>query len=157
MAMDIVFIELSKCASMFGLAFFSLLASIPFGLALGLHPLTVIAIGTLSYSVGVMVAIFFGEKIRIWVMNRRKKNTSDEVVQKPNKRLHAIWERYGIWGLGLAGPMTTGSQMGAIFGVMMNAPFYRLIVAMTAGAFMWSIILTLAFMAGIIGIQAVVA
>ncbi|MDZ4670109.1 MAG: small multi-drug export protein [Phototrophicales bacterium] len=156
--MDIFLIELSKCASVFGVAFFSFWAAIPLGVGLGLNPIVVIVTVVMSYASGVMLVVFFGDKIRAWVMSRRKKSTADiaDDAPKPNQHLLAIWERYGIWGLGLAAPMTVGSQIGAAFGVMMRAPAYRLIIAMVLGALIWGICLTLAVVAGVMGIQAIV-
>jgi hypothetical protein len=157
--MDIILIEFSKCVSVFGLAFFSFWAAIPLGIGLGLNPIVVIITVVMSYASGVVIVVFFGDKIRTWVMSRRKKSTTDDIpaddAPQPNKRLLMIWERYGIWGLGLAAPMTVGSQIGAAFGVMMNAPAYRLILAMVLGALIWGIGLTLAVVAGVMGIQAI--
>lgn len=156
--MDSILIELSKSASVFGLAFFSFWSAIPLGLALGLNPLMVIVLTTASYSSGVGLVVFLGDKVRAWVVRWRKRRSADDTPSKsPNQRLIVIWERYGIIGLGLVAPMTVGAQIGAGFGILMNAPRYRLYIAMTLGALVWSIGLTLAFMAGIIGVQAVVS
>ena len=154
--MDIILIELSKVASMFGLAMVSFWAAIPFGLALGLSPLIVIIIATVSYSTGVVVIVFFGDRIRACIMKRRKKTADDmpDVPQKPNERLWKIWEQYGVWGLGIIAPITLGLLVITAFGVMLNAHPYRLILAMTFGALVWSIGLTLAIMVGVVGLQA---
>ena len=159
--MDLFLVELSKWGSVFGMAFFLFSSSIPFGLALELNPIAVIFISTLSYSSGAVIMAFFGERIRIWLRNRRQTSNMSQAVSSDtaptlHPRLQKIWERYGIWGLGIAAPMTVGAQLGAAFGVMMKAPLYRLCMAMTVGALVWSIIITLFFAIGITGIQTVV-
>src|SRR5262245_22539730 len=107
--MDVILVELSKCLSIFALAFFSFWPAVPAGLALGLSPLVVIATTTLSYACGVGAVTFFGERVRHWVMKRFGKSEQAQA----NPRLRRIWDRYGVIGLGLAAPMTVGAQIGA--------------------------------------------
>ncbi|MDX2076188.1 MAG: small multi-drug export protein [bacterium] len=155
--MDVILIELSKVASMFGLAMVSFWAAIPFGLALGLSPFIVIAIATVSYSTGVVVIVFFGDRIRTWITKWRKKTADEEMPNAPdmpNERIRKIWEQYGVWGLGIIAPVTLGSLVITALGVMLNAHPYRLILAMTVGALIWSIGLTLAVMVGVVSLQA---
>lgn len=144
------FADLPKIASVFALAFFSFWPAIPLGVALGLPPLVVIATTTISYGVGVALVALFGGRVRDWVMNRFNKRQSSD------GRLRRIWERYGLIGLGLAAPMTVGAQIGAAFGLALNAQPRRLFVAMSLGALAWSIALTLAVTLGILGVQAAV-
>lgn len=68
-----------------------------------------------------------------------------------------VWQRWGIWGLGLAAPMTLGAQLGAALGLALNAPPRRLFAALALGALVWSAILTVLFSLGLLGAQAVVA
>ena len=66
-----------------------------------------------------------------------------------------IWDKYGMFGLGLAAPMTVGAQIGAGFGIALNAVPRRLFVVMTLGALAWSIGLTIACLVGLLGLQTV--
>ncbi|HEX2618510.1 MAG TPA: hypothetical protein VHL11_00150 [Phototrophicaceae bacterium] len=149
--MNPILLELSKCASIFALAFFSFWPAIPAGLALGLSPLTVITVTTLSYSSGVGIVLFFGGGIRARIMKRLNQGS----FTSSDGRLRRIWERFGITGLGLAAPMTVGAQIGAAFGIVLNASPRRLYLAMSLGALAWSVALTAACVLGIIGIHAV--
>jgi hypothetical protein len=151
--MELFLIEIAKCASIFALAFFSFWPAIPAGLALGLSPLTVIATTTLSYASGVGVIVFFGGSIRAWFVRRFQQQGAESA----QGRLQRIWQRYGMVGLGLAAPMTVGAQIGAVFGIALNASPRRLFLAMTLGALAWSIGLTLACVLGLIGVQAAFA
>lgn len=150
--MQVLLIELSKCASIFALAFFAFWPAIPAGLALGLSPVIVIAITTLSYSFGVAAIALLGNRIRRWTMHRFQQSAAAPI----NGRLHRIWERYGLVGLGVAAPMTVGAQIGAVFGIVLNASPRRLCLAMSFGALAWSIALTTACLVGLMGIRAVI-
>jgi hypothetical protein len=108
----------------------------------------VVATTTLSYVCGVAVIALFGPRVRDWVMKRLLRRE----VSLPQGRLRQIWNRYGLIGLGLVAPMTTGAQIGAALGLALNAHPARLFVALCLGGLVWSIILTMAVG---LGVQAV--
>ncbi|MCA9896050.1 MAG: hypothetical protein KC615_23860, partial [Anaerolineae bacterium] len=116
--MDDLLAQLPAIAGIFALAFFYFWSAIPAGLALGLSPLLVIAVTTISYVAGVAIVLLPGERIRAWVMRRWGRKSDDE---QPNGRMQRIWDRYGVVGLGLLAPMTLGAQLGAILGITLNA------------------------------------
>ncbi|MBZ0295594.1 MAG: small multi-drug export protein [Anaerolineae bacterium] len=129
---------LPKIASIFTLAFFTFWPAIPAGLALGLQPLVVIVTTTLSYVCGVLLVVVPGVRLRAWVMRRY----SRQATLTPGSLLHRVWERYGLAGLGLLGPMTVGAQIGAILGLSLDAHPRRLLLWMSLGALAWSLLLT---------------
>ena len=133
-------------ASIFALAWFSFWPSMPAGIALGLHPLLVIVVTTLSYVSGVVIVLLPGERVRVWVERRfgRNANEADSAEPAPDTRLRRIWARYGTAGFGLLAPMTVGAQIGAIVGLALDIPPRRLFVWMAIGALAWSILLTAA-------------
>ncbi len=45
--------------------------------------------------------------------------------------------------------MTTGSQIGTIIGLALNAPPRRLLILMILGGLLWAVVLTAAFALGI--------
>lgn len=156
--MDVLAADLPKIISVFGLAFFSFWGAIPVGLAMGVAPLAVILSTTLSYACGVALVVVFGERARRWLSRRRGSPPPAEAEAPPNKlrqRVQRITERYGAFGLGIAAPMTLGSQIGAALGMALNLPPRRLFIAMTAGGLLWSIILTLLTLLSAAGVQAV--
>jgi hypothetical protein len=130
-------------ASIFALAWFSFWPSMPAGIALGLHPLLVIVVTTLSYVSGVVIVLLPGERVRVWVERRFRRKSDDGTAEPaPDTRLRRIWARYGTAGFGLLAPMTVGAQIGAILGLALDIPPRRLFVWMTIGALAWSILLT---------------
>jgi len=133
--------------SVFALAFFSFWAAIPFGLALGLGPVAVAATATISYACGVGIVVLLGKPIRDRIMQRfggKLKTNQDSIV-------HRAWRRFGVIGLALLAPLTTGAQIGAVLGLSLGAPPRRLWIAMSLGALLWAALLTAAVMLGVIG------
>ena len=150
--MDDFLAQLPAIAGIFALAFFYFWSAIPAGLALGVPPLLVIAVTTLSYVAGVAIVLLPGERIRAWVMRRWGRKSDDE---PSNGRMHRIWDRYGVVGLGLLAPMTLGAQLGAILGIALNADPRRLFLWLSLGGLLWSIALTVLVSLGVLGTQAV--
>jgi uncharacterized membrane protein len=143
--------DLPKLLSVFGVAFFSLWASIPAGLALGLSPVPIIVTAAVSYASGVGLVAFLGKPVRDWIMRR----FGNKVTSDPNSAVSRAWSRYGMIGLALLAPITTGAQIGAAVGMALNASPRRLFVLMSVGGLLWSILLAVAIALGIMGVQAV--
>lgn len=143
--------DLPKLLSVFGIAFFYFWASIPAGLALGLSPVPVVVTAGLSYAAGVGLVAFFGKPVRDWIMRR----FGDKVSSDPNSAFRRVWDRYGLIGLALFAPITTGAQIGAAVGMALNAPPRRLFLLMSLGGLVWAILLAAAITLGIVSVQAV--
>lgn len=84
-----------------------------------------------------------GESIR----NRILK--ADNPQGSRRKLLRKIWEKYGIIGLGLLSPLLFGAPLGAAIGVGIGAPKNKLLIWMTIGIIIWTIILVIAVNQGI--------
>ena len=144
---------LPKILSIFTLAFFSFWPAIPAGLALGLSPVVVVLTTTVSYVCGVALVLLPGERVRQWLLQRYQQRVAQ--ASQDTGLFRRIWDRYGLIGLGLLGPMTVGAQIGAALGLTLNAAPRRLFVWMSIGALAWSILLTIAVLLGLLGVQTV--
>lgn len=149
--MDELIAALPKIASIFGLAFFYFWPAIPAGLALGLPPALVIVTTTLSYGCGAALVTVLGERVRGWILRRIGK----KAALNPESLVGRVWARYGTAGLGLAAPMTVGSQIGAALGLALDARPRRLFAWMCVGGLAWSVLLTVLTTMGVLGAQAV--
>lgn len=143
--------DLPKIVSIFGLAWFYFWPSIPVGLALGLPPVVIVLTTSLSFASGAAAVTLVGGPLRARVMRR----IGSRAVIKPDSRLHRIWLRFGLIGLGLAAPMTLGAQIGVAVGLSLNAPPRRLFLWMAFGGLLWSVALTLLVSLGVLGAQQV--
>lgn len=109
--------------SVAGLATFEVYAAIPAGFVFELHPLTIFGASTIGGLVGVFVAAFLGDKIRLFIY-RFKKPASPK---KTDSLAYRLWNKYGIIGLGFLGTMTIGAPISLAVGVGLNAPLKKLI------------------------------
>jgi hypothetical protein len=142
--------DLPKLASVFGLAFFSFWASIPAGFALGLQPVVVGFTAWLSYVAGVVIVALLGEPIRQRIMAR----FGGKAASNPNSPIRRAWNRFGLIGLSLLAPITTGSQIATVIGLSLGVPPRRLVVGMALGAATWGMLLTAAVALGLMAVSA---
>lgn len=147
-----MFIDLAALLTIFGWSFFSFWTAIPAGVALNVPPVWVVVTVTLSYALGVIVVLVAGTPLRERIRRRMERKAG---AGKPNRTMETVqkvWDRYGLIGLSLLAPMTVGSQVGAVIGLSLGAKPVRLAVMMTLGAALWSIVLTLAVIAGVVAV-----
>jgi len=135
--------------SVFGIAFLSLWASIPAGIALGLNAVLVVATAALSYACGVALVLIVGQPVRDRILKRFGGGSSGS-ARSPIRR---AWDRYGLIGLALLAPITTGAQIGAIIGLSLNAPPRRLFALMTLGGAIWAAAFAIAMSLGIAAVS----
>lgn len=141
--------NLAAMISVFGIAFLYFWASIPAGLAQGMSPVLVVIVATISYAFGVTLALIIGQPVRDWIMKR----IGSKTASNPNSALRRVWDRYGLIGLALIAPVTTGSQVGTIIGLALNVPPRRLLLLMILGGLLWAVVLTAAFGLGIAAVM----
>lgn len=136
---------LLKLGSIFALAFVYFWASIPAGLALHVTPVLVALTAWVSYIAGVIIIVLLGEPIRARILKR----FGGKVAANPNSPIRRAWDRFGLIGLSLLAPVTTGSQIGALIGLSLGVPPRKLIIGMSLGAGLWGAGITLAAVLGL--------
>jgi hypothetical protein len=153
--LDSLLLTLAGLASVFGWAFFSFWSAIPAGIALSLSPVWVGLTVTLSYMAGVLLVVIVGAPIRQRIYTRMNISADDPLATMATSERRTLrwvamaWQRYGLVGLALLAPMTVGAQIGAVVGMGFGARPLRLLVAMTLGAGVWALGLTLAVVLGV--------
>jgi membrane protein YqaA with SNARE-associated domain len=139
-----------KLLTVLGLGAIELWAAIPAGFALKLHPMTIGITAAIGAMLGGMVVMLLGERVRSW-LTRRHGRKDDKGQQS---RIHQIWHRYGVIGLGLLAPLLTGAPLGVALGLTLGAPsVVRLLFWISIGIVLWSTVLTLVGALGIAGIE----
>ena len=138
---------LVKSISVVGLAIFELWAAIPAGIALSLHPLITGMASALGAVIGTLLGILFGDALQKRLLKKENKK------EKNRGRIYAIWEKYGVIGLGLLSPLITGALLGAAVGISLGAAPRRLMLWMCVGIVIWSALLTAIAALGMEGLQ----
>ena len=140
-----------KILTVFGIGVLELLAAVPAGFALGLHPVWVGVASSCGALVGLIGIMLLGEGVRVWIL--RLHGRRGEVSGGKNKGLvHRIWVRYGVIGLGLLAPLITGVPLGVVLGIALGAPYKTLMFWSSLGVILWGVGLTLGIALGITGI-----
>ncbi len=119
-----------------GLGVLELWVAIPAGLAFNLHPLPTALASGVGSILGALFVIVIGDNLRNWIVKKKTK------ANKKKGSLDKIWDRYGVVGLGLFSPLITGAPLGAAIGVTLGSPPKRLLLWMSLGIIIWTIILT---------------
>lgn len=138
-----------KLLTVLGLGAIELWTAIPAGFALKLHPVTIGITAAIGAMLGGVVVILLGERVRSWLMRRYSRK--DEKGEQ--SRIHQIWHRYGVIGLGLLAPLLTGAPLGVALGLTIGAPSGRLLFWIGIGIVLWSTVLTLVGALGVAGIE----
>ena len=140
---------LPKLGGVFALAFFSFWAAISMGVAIGITPVVVGVTAWISYTAGVLLIVALGEPLR----DRLMKRLGGRMTARADSPIRRAWDRYGLIGLCLLAPVTTGSQIGAVVALALGAPIRRLVLGMALGAALWSAGLALIVALGLASVR----
>ena len=111
-----------------------LIAVIPLGILINLNPWWVAILGFVGNWLTVMLLVVFFQRFRQW--RERKAKGSEET--KRGRRAHKIWDRYGVVGLSLLGPLIIGSHITAAVALGFKASIKQVSVWMTISLAVWS-------------------
>jgi hypothetical protein len=109
----------------------------------------VVATAALSYAAGVALVVIAGQPVREWILRRFGGKASGN----PDSAIRRVWNRYGLIGLALLAPITTGAPIGAVIGLSLNAPPRRMFVLMSLGGLLWACIFAALVMLGVTAVQ----
>lgn len=111
---------------------------IPAGILLGLSPLAVVIVAIVGNLSTVALAAFGGERIRTWVLARRRRRTGGD-EGPPSSRAERVLARFGLPGLAILGPLGVGTQLSAALAVSLGISGRRVFVWVGAATVGWSI------------------
>lgn len=114
-----------------------LVAVIPLGIVFGLNPIAVTILGFAGNWVTMFMVIALFDRLQKWWGKRNSGNPSES---KRGKRAKAIWERYGLPGLAIVGPLLIGSHIAAAVAMAFKAPRAAVTAWMTISLAVWSIV-----------------
>lgn len=118
-----------------GLGFLYFVAAIPAGVATGSPVILTALAAWLGYSLGGGVVLLTGAPLRDWITRKLKVNPHPD----PSKLFWRIWERFGLWGLGLIAPVTIGPQATALICLSLGEKPSRIQMAISLGVLPWVI------------------
>ncbi len=111
---------------------------IPLAIIRGANPLLVGVISFLGNLATVYLLIYFYEKYEAWQSKRKTKKKK----KKRTKRAVEIWNKYGLPGLSLSGPIITGAHLAVVIAISLGAKKQLTFRWTTISLGLWTIVLT---------------
>jgi hypothetical protein len=126
-----------------------LLASVKFALApptgygLGLKPWEIIVCTVLGMMTTAVIVPFLGQRLIVYLRNRKIKKGKTIKVFSPRKRLIVkIWQKFSIWGIALLTPILFSPIVGCIIAVSFGVKRSKILLTMFVSAIFWAFAMT---------------
>ena len=118
---------------------------IPAGIVAGLDPVAVLLAGLSGNLLTVVLAAFYGERLRTWYRTRKQRTEAPPPSGGPDRsararRMRRVMQRWGMPGLALLGPLGLGSQLSAVLAVSMGVSARRTTAWIGAGVTAWCVV-----------------
>ncbi|MDG5759470.1 small multi-drug export protein [Natronococcus sp. A-GB1] len=121
-----------------------ILVVVPVAIGLGLNPVMT-AVVAFTGNVGSVYALILSyRRLLAWWQSR----TENDEPSDRYARARRLWDRYGLPGVSLAGPVMTGVHIAALVALLAGSRGRLVATWMTAGIAVWTVVLTGASVAG---------
>lgn len=117
---------------------FEAIAVIPSGIIFGLDPVLTVIAAVLGNAITIFVFAYAGAQIRQWLIARRKAKGKEGESMRFEKA-QAAFDKYGVFGMAVLGPILIGTQFAAAISVAAGVRPFRAGAIVTAGMILWAI------------------
>ncbi|WP_285867526.1 small multi-drug export protein [Mesobacillus maritimus] len=125
---------------------FEIALVIPLGIVAGLSPFWVMVLAFVGNISTVIPIVYAYEKVKQWLDKRRNKQRKEP--SKRNERAKKIWNKYGLPGLALLGPILIGIHIATFIGMSLGAKKNWVLVWMIASLAIWTLVFGFATILG---------
>ncbi|NMO95434.1 small multi-drug export protein [Paenibacillus lemnae] len=125
---------------------FEIATVIPLSILAGLNPVLVGLLAFLGNLLTVYLLVIFFDKVRQWRSAKKGQSTQNS---KRRERGTAVWNKYGLPGLSLLGPLIIGSHIAIFIGILLGAKKHLALLWMTVSLAIWSVIFTILSVYGV--------
>ena len=116
------------------------IAVVPSGILLGLNPVATVIAAIVGNALTIFLFAYLGSSIRSWIVKRRITKGKTGESPKFEKALKAF-DRYGIYGMAVLGPLIIGTQFAAAASVAAGVKPLRASVLVTISMILWAIVI----------------
>lgn len=117
---------------------FEIAVVIPLGIVWGLSPFWVMILAFIGNMVTVLALIIGFDRFKIWYTKRQE--AKGKAASKKSDRAKRIWNRYGLPGLALLGPILIGTHIAAFIGMTLGATKKNTTVWLTISIAAWTLV-----------------
>ena len=127
------------------------LVVVPAGILAGLAPVPVLLLALAGNLSTVVLVILVGDRLASWWRARTAARGGDPTAGERPRMVRArhLARRWGVPGLGLLAPLTTGSHLAAVAALATGAGQRRVLAWMTIGLVLWSVVVAVATTLGV--------
>jgi uncharacterized protein (DUF2062 family) len=116
------------------------IAVVPAGIFFGLNPIAVVVAAVVGNTITIFVFAYGGSKIRNWLLNKKSENATAKSTKKFEKA-QAAFEKYGIFGMALLGPILIGTQFAATISVAAGVKPLKTSVIISVATLLWAVLI----------------
>lgn len=116
---------------------FEVLVAVPLGILRGMSLPTAVLIGFAGNALTIILEIIVFQKLKAWWDNRRQVN--EKPSSKRSVRAENIFNRYGVPGLSLLGPILIGSHLAAFLALALGASKAQTVFWLLISLAVWAI------------------
>lgn len=129
-----------------------ILVVIPIGVGLGFQPVAVAVAAFLGNLLPIYGIIAAHERVDAYLERRR----DDADPSKRRQRAKRLWNSYGLPGLAVASPVTTGVHLAAVLALGFGSSRRSTALWMTASIAAWTVLITVGSVVALSTIQSVI-
>jgi hypothetical protein len=111
---------------------------VPGGILFGLDPLAVVISAVAGNTITIFAFAYAGDRIRAW-LKRRRAAKGKEGESPRFAKAQASFDKYGIYGMGLLGPILIGTQFAAAISVAAGVKPLKTSIIISVSTLLWSI------------------
>ena len=117
---------------------FEAIGVVPVGILFGLDPIGTVVAASVGNIITIALFAFAGDRIRSWVIERRRKKGLEPKSGRFEKAQKAF-DKYGIYGMAALGPIIIGTQFAAAASVAAGVKPMKVTVYISAAMVLWAI------------------
>lgn len=122
------------------------IAIVPVGIFLGLNPLATVVAAVTGNAITIALFAYSASNIRERIIARRVSKGKSADSPKLEKALKAF-DKYGIYGLAVLGPILLGTQFAAVAAVVAGIKPARASILIIASTLVWAALIAIAMVA----------
>lgn len=116
---------------------FEIALVIPLGIIWGLSPFWVMVVAFVGNMLTVLALIIGFDRFQVWYNKRQE--AKGKTNTKKNERAKRIWNRYGLPGLAMLGPILIGTHIAAFIGMTLGATKRNTTIWLTISIAVWTL------------------